>query len=147
SPLAASEIAPLAKPKYHGQKTEMVCTIGYRVVLAADGAHANPSDRENTRLDRSLADKLEDLTHVDAFIQIARILNREMRHLQTPNKSSASSGEVTAHGPILSIVGLNRVAFAGLDRTDEGAGQHHLTGLERQSVRRDLVGKPRHAGG
>src|SRR5690348_15573301 len=89
SPLAASEIAPLAKPKYHGQKTEMVCTIGYRVVLAADGAHANPSDRENTRLDRSLADKLDDLTHVDAFIQIARILNREMRHLQTPNKSSA----------------------------------------------------------
>src|SRR5689334_1820013 len=56
------------------------------------------------------------------------------------------SGEVTTHRSIRSIVGLNRVAFAGLDRTDERASQHHLTGLDRQPQRRELVGKPGYTG-
>src|SRR6266404_5439955 len=66
-----------------------------------------------------------------------------------------ASSEVTAHGAVGTIIGLDRVAFAGLDRTNEGTREHHLTGFERQPVRRDLVGKPgysrrgmiEHAGG
>src|SRR6185437_12437597 len=57
------------------------------------------------------------------------------------------SGEVAAHAAIGTIVGLNRVAFAGLDRADERAGEHDLAGLQRKPERRDLVGEPRHAGG
>src|ERR1700755_9509 len=59
----------------------------------------------------------------------------------------AVSGEVTAHGAVRSIISLTRVAFGGFDRTDERSRQHHLTGFERQSMRRDLVGQPRDAGG
>src|SRR4029078_1368773 len=55
-----------------------------------------------------------------------------------------ASAEVTAHGPIRSIVGLDRVALAGFDRTDERTRQHHLAGFERQSIGRDLVGEPGH---
>src|SRR5665213_314305 len=57
------------------------------------------------------------------------------------------SGEVAAHAAVRTIVGLNRVAFAGLDRADERSGQHDLACLEGQAQRRDLVGEPRHAGG
>src|SRR5271166_2411655 len=57
------------------------------------------------------------------------------------------SSEVTAHRTIGTIVGLNCVALAGLDRADEGAGQHHLAGFERKPERSDLVGEPGHAGG
>src|SRR5713226_3652897 len=57
------------------------------------------------------------------------------------------SSEVAADRPIRSIIGLNRVAFAGFDRANERSGQHHLTRFERKSVRRDLVGEPGHAGG
>src|SRR6185437_530306 len=57
------------------------------------------------------------------------------------------SGEVAAHRAVGTIIGLNGVALAGLDRTDERSRQHHLAGLKRQSKRRDLVGKPGHAGG
>src|SRR6266568_8091556 len=56
------------------------------------------------------------------------------------------SGEVAAHRAIRTIVGLDRVAFAGLDRANERSRQHHLAGLKRKSVGRDLVGKPGHAG-
>src|SRR5690349_10382065 len=53
------------------------------------------------------------------------------------------SAEVAAHRAVGAIVGLDCVALAGLDRTDERAGQHDLTGFERQPVRCDLVGEPR----
>src|SRR5436190_23160149 len=70
-----------------------------------------------------------------------------MRHLRTPNESQWASGEVTANRPIRSIVGLDRVAFAGFDRANERSRQHHLTWLKRQPEWRDLVGKPGDAGG
>src|SRR5215475_12901181 len=41
--------------------------------------------------------------------------------------------EVTAHRTVRSIVGLDRVALAGLDRTDERSRQHHLARFERKS--------------
>src|SRR5215510_4518554 len=56
--------------------------------------------------------------------------------------SSYSSGEVAAHRAVGAIVGLNCVALAGLDRTDEGAGEHDLSRLQRKAERRDLVGEP-----
>src|ERR1700676_4853138 len=63
-----------------------------------------------------------------------------------PNFSSRASSEVTAHRSISTIVGLNRVAFAGLDRANERSRQHHLPRFERQPVGRDLVGEPGHGG-
>src|SRR5438045_4404490 len=70
-----------------------------------------------------------------------------MRHLRTPNESQSASGEITADRPIRSIVGLDRVAFAGFDRANERSSQHHLAGLKREPEWRDLVGKPGHTGG
>src|SRR5882724_9397062 len=58
-----------------------------------------------------------------------------------------ASSEVAAHRAIRSIVGLDRVALAGFDRADEGTRQHHLSGFERQSIGRDLVGEPGHRRG
>src|ERR1700676_1328553 len=60
--------------------------------------------------------------------------------------SSGPSSEITTDRAIRSIVGLDRVAFAGLDRADERSGQHHLARFERKPVRRDLVGEPGHGG-
>src|ERR1035438_2509489 len=57
------------------------------------------------------------------------------------------SSEVTAHRTIRTIVGLNCVALASLDRADEGACQHHLARFERKPDASDLVGEPGHAGG
>src|SRR5882672_12952144 len=65
----------------------------------------------------------------------------------TPAFPVAASSEVTAHRAVGSIVGLDRVAFAGLDRANERSGQHHLAGLQREPVRRDLVGEPGYRGG
>src|SRR4051794_22441655 len=71
-----------------------------------------------------------------------------MRHvLTTPTILSSPSSEVTADCAIRTIVGLNRVAFAGFDRTNERSRQHDLARFERKSERRDLVGEPGHAGG
>src|SRR6476646_6364313 len=42
------------------------------------------------------------------------------------------SGEVAAHRAVGAIIGLNCVALAGLDRADEGARKHDLSGLERK---------------
>src|SRR5712672_3550978 len=64
----------------------------------------------------------------------------------TPTIIAGVSSEVTAHRAIRTIVGLDRVAFAGFDRPDERSRQHHLAGLKRKSVGRDLVGKPGHGG-
>src|ERR1700736_3382560 len=65
---------------------------------------------------------------------------------RTPAVSLAASSEVAAHRAVSSIVGLDRVAFAGLDRANKGTRQHHLSRLERQAIRRDLVGEPGHRG-
>src|SRR5262249_14227301 len=46
--------------------------------------------------------------------------------------------EVTAPRAVRSIVGLDRVALAGLDRADERSRQHHLTGFECQPIGCDL---------
>src|SRR3569833_816256 len=54
--------------------------------------------------------------------------------------------EVAAHRAVGAIVGLNCVALAGLDRTDEGAGEHDLAGLQCKAERCSLVGKPGHGG-
>src|SRR5882757_9151480 len=51
-----------------------------------------------------------------------------------------ASSEVAAHRTIGTVVGLDRVALAGLDRANERSRQHHLTRLQRQPMRRDLVG-------
>src|SRR6185437_1537364 len=56
------------------------------------------------------------------------------------------SGEIAAHRAVDSIVRLDCVALAGLDRTDEGAGEHDLAGLKCQPMRRNLVGEPRDCG-
>src|SRR5690349_2433927 len=64
----------------------------------------------------------------------------------TPDFSCRDLSEITAHRAIRSIVGLDRVALAGLDRADEGSRQHHLSRLERQSIRRDLAREPGHGG-
>jgi hypothetical protein len=40
-----------------------------------------------------------------------------------PGHALRVSGEVTAHGTVRSIVGLNHVAFAGLDRMREAAAK------------------------
>src|SRR4029453_8554049 len=58
-----------------------------------------------------------------------------------------TSSEVAAHGTIRSIIGLDRVALAGLDRSDERSRQHHLPRFQRQPVRGDLVGEPGHRRG
>src|SRR6185437_12059192 len=72
----------------------------------------------------------------------------------TPCYCSASA-EIAADRAVGAIIGLDCVALAGLDRTDEGTGQHDLARLERKTMRRDLVGEPgdrsrrmvEHAGG
>src|SRR6476660_8136960 len=64
----------------------------------------------------------------------------------TPAFPVVASGEVIAHRAVCAIVGLNRVAFTRLNRTNEGSRQHHLTGLQRKPIRRDLVGEPCYTG-
>ena len=48
-------------------------------------------------------------------------------------------------GAELAEVGMKRVAFLREDDASERAGKHDVPGLERVTVRADLVGKPGHA--
>src|SRR5450432_2173070 len=64
----------------------------------------------------------------------------------TPTILKGVSSEVTADRAIRSKVGLDRVALAGLDRANERSRQYDLACLKRESVGRDLVGEPGHAG-
>ena len=64
--LAGGEIAALAKPQHHRQKTEMRIAVGNRVMLAADGADADAAERKDSGFHRGLADHLDDLCHIDA---------------------------------------------------------------------------------
>src|SRR5256714_956535 len=43
----------------------------------------------------------------------------------------------TPPGAVGTIIGLDRVTFAGFDRADERSRQHDLTGFEREVIRRD----------
>src|SRR5436305_8408135 len=79
--LAACEIAALAEPKHHGEKAEMRSAIADRIVFAPDGTDTDPANGENTGLDRCLADKFDDLAHIDSVVEVGGILNGEMRHL------------------------------------------------------------------
>src|ERR1700722_19378517 len=56
------------------------------------------------------------------------------------------SDEIATDRAVGAIVGLDCVALAGLDRTDERPRQHDLAGFQRQPVGCDLVGKPGHGG-
>src|ERR1700730_7871957 len=144
--LAGGEIAALAEPQHHGEKAMLRPAVGDRIMFAANGAAGDAAERKDSGFDRGLADQFDDFCHVDAGIEIGGIFDGEMRHVRPPNFSSRASSEVAAHRTIWSIVGLNRVAFAGLDRANERSRQHHLPGFERQPVGRDLVGEPGHGG-
>src|SRR5438477_10423639 len=56
--------------------------------------------------------------------------------------AEASSREVAAHRAVGTVVGLNCVALAGLDRADERSRQHDLTWFEGKPEGCDLVGEP-----
>src|SRR5665213_1286782 len=78
--LAGGEIAALAEPQQHGDKTVIRIAVGDRIMLAAHGADAGAPDREDSGFNRGLADHLDHLGHVDTGIQIGGIFEREMRH-------------------------------------------------------------------
>src|SRR4051794_332238 len=153
--LAHWEIASLAEPQHHVEEAEMRTAVGNRKMLASDSAHPDAAEREDAGLDGRLADQFDDVGHVDALVEIGGIFNGEMRHGGSLQLFLFTSREVATHRAIGAIVGLDRVAFAGLDRAYERSRQHHLAGFQRQAVGRDLVGEPgyrrrgmvEHAGG
>src|SRR6266702_1110836 len=112
--LSRREVAPLAEPQHHVEKAVVPPAIGDRIMLAPDRTYANAAEREDAGLDRGVADEFHHRAHVDSVIEIGGIFDREMRHGEIAPRSR--SGEVTAHGPVRTIVGLDRVAFAGFDR-------------------------------
>ena len=63
--LAGGEVAAFAEPQHHVEKAVIRSAVGDRVVLASDGADANTAEREDTGLDRGLANQLHDRAHVD----------------------------------------------------------------------------------
>ncbi len=78
--LSGREIAALAKAQHHVEKAELRIAVGDRVMLAADSADADAAEREDAGFDRGLADDLDDLSHVEACIEIGGIFDGEMRH-------------------------------------------------------------------
>ena len=68
--LAGREIAALAKPQHHVEKTEMRPPVGDGVMLAADRANANASERKDPGFHRGFADNLDHRAHIDAPVQI-----------------------------------------------------------------------------
>src|SRR5436309_10030340 len=64
------EIAALAKPQHHGEKTEIGFPVRDRVMLAPDSANANAPDRKDSGFDRGLADEFDQLAHIDAGIEV-----------------------------------------------------------------------------
>ena len=65
-----TQIAALAKTQHHIKKTEIGPSVGDGVVLAADRANANASERKDPGFDRGLADDLDDRAHIDPRIEI-----------------------------------------------------------------------------
>ena len=78
--LAGGEIPAFTKPQHHIEKAVSWPAVCDCVVLAANGAHADAAERENAGLHGRLADDIDDLGHVEAFIEIGGIFDREMRH-------------------------------------------------------------------
>src|SRR5436190_18719504 len=68
---SGGEIAALAKPQDHREKTEIRFPIRDRVMLAADGAHANAPDWKDAGFDRGLADEFDQLAHIHAGIEVS----------------------------------------------------------------------------
>jgi hypothetical protein len=68
--LAGRQIAALAKPQHHIEETEMRLSVGDRVMLAADRANANATERKNPGFYRGPADDFDDLAHIDARIEV-----------------------------------------------------------------------------
>src|SRR4051794_9667726 len=153
--LAGWQITAFTDAQHHVEKAVILPRIGDGIMLASDGADADAAEREDAGLDRGLAHHLARRADVEAVVEIARIFDREMRHRGFTPCLFVRLGEVAAHRAVGAIIGLNCVALAGLDRTDEGAGEHDLSGLERKAERCDLVGEPgngrggmiEHAGG
>src|ERR1700748_2916713 len=81
--LAGGEIAARAKSQHHVEKAEIRGSIGDGVVFATDGANPNAAERKDASLDRGLADDFDDLSHIDAGIEIAGIFKGEVRHVGT----------------------------------------------------------------
>src|SRR6478736_5428593 len=142
--LAGWQIAAFADAQHHVEKAVILPRVRNRIMLAFDSADADAAEREDAGLDRSLAHHLTRRADVEAVVEIGRIFDREMRHRGFTPCLFGRLSEVAAHRAVGAIIGLNCVALAGLDRTDEGAGEHDLPGLERKAERRDLVGEPGH---
>src|SRR3954453_15546974 len=68
---SGGEIAALAKPQDHREKTEIRFPIRDRVMLAADGAHANAPDWKDAGFDRGLADEFDQLANIHAGIEVS----------------------------------------------------------------------------
>src|ERR1700738_1351777 len=115
--VAATEVRSLS----HGER---VGVRGYDLSMGR-----NPSPGSQERSDLSLRERCQNSLVPIQYSFINYIL-------------ACVSGEVTAHGAVRPIVGLNLVALAGFDRTDERSRQHHLPRFERQSMGCDLVGQP-----
>src|SRR5229473_5649846 len=102
--LAGGEIAPLAKPQDHVEKTVLRSPVGDGVMLATDGADANAAERKNPGFDRGPAYRLDDPAHIDVLIEVGRIFKGEMRHVRTPPTDFSGRHQVkqratVAHGP------------------------------------------------
>src|SRR3954466_13791542 len=124
--LAGWQIAAFADAQHHVEKAVVLPRVRNRIMLASDGANADAAEREDAGLDRRLAHHLARRTDVEAVVEIGRIFDREMRHRGFTPCLFVRLGEVAAGGAVGAIIGLNCVALAGLDRTDEGAGEHDL---------------------
>ena len=68
--LAGREIPALAKTQHHIEKPEIGPSVGDGVMLAADSANANASQRKDPGFHRGLADDLDDHTHIDPRIEV-----------------------------------------------------------------------------
>src|SRR5260370_33494758 len=68
--LAGGEIAALAKPQHHVEKTEMRAPVGDAKMFAASSADAHAAERKDPGFHRRLADDLDDFCHVDAVTEV-----------------------------------------------------------------------------
>src|SRR6202035_3870150 len=95
--LAGRKIAPLAKPQHHVEKAEIRTSVGDGVVLATDGANPNAAEGKDAGLDRGLADHFDNLSYIDAGIEVGGIFQGKMRHIGiTPAILRGVSSVVTA---------------------------------------------------
>src|SRR5690348_5178564 len=105
--LAGREIATFAEPQYHVEEGEIRIAVRDRVILARNGAHADAAEREDAGLDRGFANDLDDLCHVDTFVEIGGIFDGEMRHGGFTPGCCFGSAEIAAHGTVSAIISLD----------------------------------------